>query len=68
MRKVLLQAFILKTWGEKKNLGGGTSLVAQWLRLHTPNGRGPGLIPLQGTRFHMPQLKKSCRLQKDGTS
>ena len=31
----------------------GTSLVAQWLRLHAPNAGGPGLIPGQGTRSHM---------------
>ncbi|TEA31286.1 hypothetical protein DBR06_SOUSAS710034, partial [Sousa chinensis] len=28
-----------------------------WLRLHTPNAGGPGLIPGQGTRSHMPQLR-----------
>ncbi|TEA25323.1 hypothetical protein DBR06_SOUSAS21410020, partial [Sousa chinensis] len=33
------------------------SLVAQWLRLRTPNAGGPGLIPGQGTRSHMPQLR-----------
>ena len=31
----------------------GTSLVAQWLRLHTPNAEGLGSIPGQGTRSHM---------------
>ena len=35
----------------------GTSLVVQWLRLHTPNAGGPGSIPGQGTRSHMPQLR-----------
>ena len=35
---------------------GRTSLVAQWLRLHTPSAEGPGLIPDQGTRSHMTQL------------
>ena len=34
-----------------------TSLVVQWLRLHTPNAGGLGLIPVQGTRSHKPQLK-----------
>ena len=34
----------------------GTSLVAQWLRLHASNAGGPGSIPVQGTRSHMPQL------------
>ena len=35
----------------------GTSLVVQWLRLHTPNAGGPGLIPGQGNRSHMLQLR-----------
>ncbi|TEA38740.1 hypothetical protein DBR06_SOUSAS610094, partial [Sousa chinensis] len=35
------------------------SLVAQWLRLHTPNAGGPGLIPGQGTRSHMHATTKS---------
>ena len=35
----------------------GTSLAVQWLRLHTPNVEGPGSIPSQGTRSHMPQLR-----------
>ena len=26
----------------------GSSLMVQWLRLHTPNARGPGSIPGQG--------------------
>ena len=30
--------------------GEGTSLVVQWLRLHTPNAGGLGSIPGQGTR------------------
>ena len=34
----------------------GTSLVAQWLRLHTPNIGDPGSIPGQGTRSHVLQL------------
>ena len=34
----------------------GTSLVVQWLRLHTPNAGGLGSIPGQGTRSHMLQL------------
>ena len=32
------------------------SLAAQWLRLHAPNAGGPGSIPGQGTRSHMPHL------------
>ena len=37
----------------------GTSLVAQWLRLHAPNTGGPGSIPGQGTRSHMHAANKS---------
>ena len=36
-----------------------TSLVAQWIRLHTPNAGGPGSIPAQGTRSHMHATTKS---------
>ena len=35
----------------------GTSLVVQWLRLCTLEAGPPGLIPGQGTRSHMPQLR-----------
>ncbi|TEA24312.1 hypothetical protein DBR06_SOUSAS4410010, partial [Sousa chinensis] len=35
----------------------GTSLVVQWLRLHTPSEGGLGSIPSQGTRSHMPQIR-----------
>ena len=31
--------------------------MVQRLRLHIPNAGGPGSIPGQGTRSHMPQLK-----------
>ena len=34
---------------------GDRALVVQWLRLCAPNARGPGSIPDQGTRFHLPQ-------------
>ena len=44
---------------EKKETRCGTSLVAQWLRLRTPNAGGPGLIPVQGTRSHMHATTKS---------
>ena len=37
----------------------GTSLVIQWLGLHTPNAGGLGSIPGQRTRSHMLQLKIS---------
>ena len=35
--------------------------MVQWLRLHTPNAGGPGLIPGQETIniSHMPQLESS---------
>ena len=42
----------------------GTSLVVQWLRLHTPNAGGLGSIPGQGTRAHMPQLSVPMRQLK----
>ena len=35
----------------------GILLEVQWLRLHDLNVGAPGLIPGQGTRAHMPQLK-----------
>ncbi|TEA37329.1 hypothetical protein DBR06_SOUSAS1910012, partial [Sousa chinensis] len=34
------------------------SLVAQWIRLRTPNARGLGSIPGQGTRSHVPAATK----------
>ena len=40
-----------------QNLIMETSLVVQWLRLHDPIAGGPGSIPGQGTRSHVPQLK-----------
>ena len=40
----------------------GTSLVVQWLKLHTPNAGDLGSIPGQGTRSHMPQVRV-CMLQ-----
>ena len=45
-------------WGGLRILALGTSVVVQWLRLHTPNAGGWGSIPGQGTRLHMLQLKK----------
>ena len=38
-----------------KEQNSGTSLVVQWLRLCAPNAGGPGSLPGQGTRSHMPQ-------------
>ena len=37
--------------------------MTQWLRLPAPNAGSLGLIPGQGTRSHMPQLKV-CLLQR----
>ena len=40
--------------------------MVQWLRLHTPNAGGPGLIPGQGTRAHMLQLRaRGSQLRPD---
>ena len=38
----------------------GTSLVVQWLRLHAANTGDPGLIPSQGTKSDMLQLRPSA--------
>ena len=45
----------------------GTALAVQWLRLCTPNAGGQGLIPGQGTRPHMLQLKSLHATTKDFT-
>ena len=45
-----------------KNLP-GTSLVVQWLGLCASSVGGLGLIPGQGTRSHMPQLRLSIAKQ-----
>ncbi|TEA33728.1 hypothetical protein DBR06_SOUSAS12810084, partial [Sousa chinensis] len=45
----------------------GTSPVVQWLSFHAPNAGGPGSIPGQGTRSHMPQLRVCMPRQKDHT-
>ena len=50
---------IQKPQGMAKNKG--TSLVVQWLRLCTPNTGIQGLIPDQGTRSQIPQLKPQLR-------
>lgn len=31
--------------------------MVQWLKPHSPNAGGLGLIPGQGIGFHVPQLK-----------
>ena len=50
-----------------KSLSAGTSLVVQWLRLQAPNTGGPGSIPGQGSRSHMPQLRGHMQQLKPGT-
>ena len=35
----------------------GTTMVVQWVKLPAPNSGGPSLIPGQGARSHLPQLK-----------
>ena len=35
----------------------GTSLVVQWLSLHTPNAEGLGFDPWSGNDLHVPQLR-----------
>ena len=47
---------------QKYNMG--TSLVIQWLRLCAPDAGGLGLIPGQGTRSHIPQLRPSTNKNK----
>ena len=42
----------------------GTSLLVQWVRLCVPNAGGPGSIPGQGTKAHMPQLRLGTALKK----
>ena len=39
--------------------------MVQWLRLHVLKARGPGSIPVQGTRAFMLQLKIPCGATKD---
>ena len=46
-----------KPYTETHQQKGSTSLVAQWLRLLAPNAGGPGSIPDQGTRSHVPHLR-----------
>ena len=48
-KSVFIKAFLtFATDGVKKKKGTGTSLVAQWLGLRTPNARGPGFDPWSG--------------------
>ena len=43
----------------KSSVQHGTSVLVQWLRVHLPNAGSWDLIPGEGTRSHMPQLKPS---------
>ena len=43
-----------------KEMGQDTSLVVWWLRLHTSNAGGLGLVPGQGTRSPMQQPRPSA--------
>ena len=53
---------VLASNRQPRNTCSGTSLVVQWLRLHTQHAGGPGSIPGQETRSHMLQLRV-CMLQ-----
>ena len=56
----LFQKLMLGNWVSTcKRVKLGTSLVIQWLRLCVPKAGGPGLIPDQGTRSHIPHLQGS---------
>ena len=55
---LVLWVILCRHWAKDSE----TSLVVQWLRLHTPNAGSPGSIPGQGTRSHIPQLRV-CMLQ-----
>ena len=56
----LFQKLMLRNWVSTcKRVKLGTSLVIQWLRLCVPKAGGPGLIPGQGTRSHIPHLQGS---------
>ena len=45
-----------------KNTSYRTSLVIQWLSLHAPSAGSLGLIPGQGTRSRIPQLKPATKI------
>ena len=49
------KVLILKGTQEVEN--SGTSLVVQWLRLYALNAENLGLIPNQGTKSHLPQIR-----------
>ena len=43
-------------------------MVVQWLTLRAPKAGGLGLIPGQGSRSHMPQLKTQSAATKTWSS
>ena len=49
---------------QPKKLHLGISLVAWWLRLFSPNAGGPGLIPSEGTRGLMLQVRPGADKKK----
>jgi len=67
LRKHSIFVFIFIFWPHHVDCGilvfrpglapGGSSLVVQWLRLHSPNAGGRSSIPGQGTRSHTLQLR-----------
>ena len=51
---------------ERLNVGKGTSLAIQWLRLHAPKSGSTGLTPAQGTKIphaaqHGQKREKTCK-------
>ena len=48
-----------------KNLRSQDFPVVQWLRLRAPDAEGLCVIPGQGTRSHMPQLREPACHSKD---
>ena len=58
LRKIGVEGNILNSiMNTYKNQLTGISLVVQWLRLGASDTGGLGLVPGQGTRFQVPQLK-----------
>ena len=61
------QEKFVKGAGSKDHIA-GTSLVAQWLRLHTVNAGGGGLIPDQGSKIpHATQHSQKIKKQDKST-
>ena len=56
-RRKISQRKIIRPGASFWKAGRGASLVVQQLRLCAPTARGLGLIPGQGTRSHMAQLR-----------